>query len=233
LKAKDVPVVELDWGATYRLVPSRFPPISLFERVADPADLEVVYAIEALTNPRLRQEVGEISLVPPAERMSGAGSSPIMAAFTHLNPAGSRFTNGSYGVYYAAKALVTAVRGVGYHHARFLAATKEPALSIDMRCYKAVVKQPLHDVRGFSGLVDMRNIYDPDNYGPAQAFGATLRTMQSWGIVYDSVRDEGGECVGIFRPLALAPAVQGQHVTLQWNGELIESWYVKSELRKL
>ena len=48
--------------------------------------------------------------------------------------------------------------------------------------------------------------------------------MQSWGIAYDSVRDEGGECVGIFRL---------QHVTLQWNGEQIEAWSVKSELRKL
>ena len=94
MKVQSIPVVELDWGATYRLVPSRFPPISLFERVADAADLDVVYAVEALTNPRLRQEVGEISLVPAAERMSGAGSSPIMAAFTHLNPMGSRFTDG-------------------------------------------------------------------------------------------------------------------------------------------
>jgi hypothetical protein len=231
LKAKNVPVVELDWGATYRLVPSRFPPISLFERVADPANLEVVYAIEALTNPRLRQEVGEISLVPPAERMSGAGSSPIMAAFTHLNPAGSRFTNGSYGVYYAAKTLVTAVREVGYHQARFLNATHEPAISIDMRCYKAAVRQPMHDLRGMAE--QLPEVYDPDDYAAAQAYGAKLRAAQSWGVAYDSVRDAGGECVGIFRPLALAPSVQGQHVTLQWNGEQIESWYVKSELHKL
>lgn len=231
MKAQDVPVVELDWGATFRLVPSRFPPISLFERVADPADLEVVYAIEALTNPRLRQEVGDISLVPPEERMSGAGSSPIMAAFTHLNPAGSRFTNGSYGVYYAARTLLTAVREVGYHQARFLGATNEPAISIDMRCYKAVVRQPMHDLRGMADT--LRAIYDPDDYTAAQAFGAKLRAVPSWGVAYDSVRDAGGECVGIFRPLALAPTVQGQHVTLQWNGEQIESWYVKSDLHKL
>lgn len=231
MNANDVPVVELDWGATFRLVPSRFPPVSLFERVADPADLEVVYAIEALTNPRLRQEVGEISLVPPEERMSGAGSSPIMAAFTHLNPAGSRFTNGSYGVYYAAKALVTAVREVGYHQGRFLRATKEPAISIDMRCYKTMVRRPLHDLRGMADRLPA--VYDPDNYAAAQACGAKLRAAQSWGVAYDSVRDPGGECVGIFRPLALAPSVQGQHVTLQWNGEQIESWYVKSDLHKL
>ena len=226
-----IPVVELDWSGTYRLVPSRFPPISLFERVADPNDLDVIYAIEALTNPRLRQEVGEISLVPPEERVSGPGSSPIMAAFTHLNPKGSRFTDGSFGVYYAAKTLETAVREVSYHQGRFLSATNEPPIDIDMRCYKAAVKKPLHDIRGLRAK--MRNVYAPDDYAASQAFGAQLREAGSWGVAYDSVRDEGGECVGIFRPRGLGAAVQGQHVTLLWNGEQVESWYVKSELRKV
>lgn len=226
-----IPVVELDWSSTYRLVPSRFPPISLFERVADPNDLDVVYAIEALTNPRLRQEAGEISLVPPQERVSGPGSSPIMAAFTHLNPKGSRFTDGSFGVYYAAKTLETAVREVSYHQGRFLSATNEPPIDIDMRCYKAPVKKPLHDIRGLRAK--MRNVYAPDDYAASQALGAQLREAGSWGVAYDSVRDEGGECVGIFRPRGLGAAVQGQHVTLLWNGEQVESWYVKSELRKV
>ncbi|CAG1015652.1 hypothetical protein BURC_01017 [Burkholderiaceae bacterium] len=227
----EIPVVELGWGATYRLVPSRFPPIVLFERVADPADLDVVFAIEALTNPRLRQEVGEISLVPPAERMSGPGSSPIMAAFTHLNPFGSRFADASYGVYYAARTLLTAVREVSHHQAKFLAATGEDPISIDLRCYKALVRRPLHDIRGLQA--QWPQVYSRDDYGASQALGATLREKGSWGIAYDSVRDAGGECVGIFRPLALAPAVQGQHVALQWNGRQIESWYVKSELHRL
>lgn len=226
-----IPVVELDWSSTYRLVPSRFPPISLFERVADPNDLDVVYAIEALTNPRLRQEAGEISLVPPQERVSGPGSSPIMAAFTHLNPKGSRFTDGSFGVYYAAKTLETAVREVSYHQGRFLSATNEPPIDIDMRCYKAPVKKPLHDIRGLRAK--MRNVYAPDDYAASQALGAQLREAGSWGVAYDSVRDEGGECVGIFRPRGLGAAVQGQHVTLLWNGEQVENWYVKSELRKV
>jgi hypothetical protein len=231
LKAADIPVVDLGWGATYRLIPSRFPPINLFERVADPADLDIVYAIEALTNPRLRQEVGEISLVPPDERMSGAGSSAIMAAFTHLNPMGSRFSDGSYGVYYAGRTLVTAVREVSYHQGRFLAATREAPMAVDMRCYKAVVREPMHDLRGLARR--LRGIYDPDHYGTAQALGARLRALHSWGVAFDSVRDPGGECLGAFRPRALGPTVQGQHVTLQWNGVQIDAWYVKSELHKL
>jgi len=228
---QEVPVSELGWPSTYRLVPSRFPPIALFERVADPADLDVVYAIEALTNPRLRQEVGEISLVPLAERISGPGCSPIMAAFTHLNPLGSRFSNGSYGVYYAARALATAVREVSHHQAKFLAATNEEPIAIDLRCYKAAVRQPVHDIRGLQQ--QWPAVYARDDYGAAQVFGAALREQASWGVAYDSVRDSGGECVAIFRPLGLAPAVQGQHVTLQWNGTQIESWYVKSELHRL
>lgn len=224
-------MVELGWASTYRLVPSRFPPISLFERVADVHDLDVVYAIEALTNPRLRQEVGEISLVPVAERISGPGSSPIMAAFTHLNPLGSRFSSGGYGVYYAARALDTAVREVSHHQARFLAATKEEPIQIDLRCYKAALRQPMHDIRGMQERLP--EVYARDDYAASQVFGAALRALPSWGVAYDSVRDAGGECVAVFRPRALAPALQGAHVTLQWNGMQIESWYVKSELRRL
>lgn len=230
MKPDDIALVDLGWGATYRLVPSRFPPIGLFERVADPRDLDVVFAIEALTNPRLRQEAGEISLVPPDERMSGPGSSPIMAAFTHLNPNGSRFSDGRYGVYYAARSLKTAVREVGHHQARFLAATGEQAIAVDLRCYRSLVRQPLHDLRGLRDRLG--EVYASDDYSASQRFGAALRAARSWGVAYDSVRDAGGECVGIFRPRALAPAVQGQHVTLLWNGRQIESWYVKSELHR-
>lgn len=228
---EDIPLAELRWSPTYRLVPSRFPPVDLFDRVAAPEDLEVVFAVEALTNPRLRQEVGEISMVPRDERVSGPGTSPIMAAFTHLNPYGSRFSSGHYGVYYAARALQTAVREVSHHQAIFLGATREPPITIDLRCYRAPVRQPVHDIRGAQGKLP--EVYARDDYGASQRFGSALREAGSWGIVYDSVRDPGGECVGIFRPRALGPAVQGEHVAMQWNGEQIESWYVKSELHRL
>ena len=58
--------------------------------------------------PRIRDEVGQLQLVPPDERISGSGSTMVMAAFTHLNPEGSRFSDGRYGVYYAAHTLATA-----------------------------------------------------------------------------------------------------------------------------
>ena len=87
----DISTSRVRWKPCYRIVASRFPPISLFEDVADPADLEAVYLIEAMTNDRLREEVGDLTLVPPEDRISGPGTSAIMAAFTHLNPEGTLF----------------------------------------------------------------------------------------------------------------------------------------------
>jgi len=87
----NIPVTLVTWLPCWRIIPSRFPPIDLFERVADPADLEAIYELESLTNDRLREEVGELQLVPSQDHISGRGTSYIMAAFTHLNLAGSRF----------------------------------------------------------------------------------------------------------------------------------------------
>jgi hypothetical protein len=56
------PVRRITWTPCWRIIPSRFAPIQLFERVADPGDFEAVFAVEALTNPRLRDEVGDIRL---------------------------------------------------------------------------------------------------------------------------------------------------------------------------
>src|SRR3546814_1205967 len=70
----DIPVAATSWTPCYRIIPSRFPPIGLFEKVADPDDLEAVFQIEAMTNDRLRDEVGVLALVPPDDRVSGPRS---------------------------------------------------------------------------------------------------------------------------------------------------------------
>lgn len=217
---------QLGWNPCYRLVPSRFPPVSLFERVARPEELDAVHALQALTHPRLRQELGRLDLVLPADRLVGEGSTPIMAAFCHLNPAGSRFSDGSWGVYYAAESLDTAVAEVSHHRGRFLAATAEPAIELDHRAYVGQVIQPLHDIRSRAWV----NLHDPQDYGPPQALARQLRAQGSWGLAYHSVRRAGGQCVALLRPPALQqPVRQGPHVTLCWDGQRIRHWYRKTD----
>ena len=212
------PVTRIGWKPSYRIVPSRFPPVGLYDRVADPADLEAIFAVENLTNPRLRQEAGDISLVPPDDRVSGPGTTPIMAAFTHPNPAGSRFSDGASGIYYAARALDTAVAESRYHRERFLRRTAEGPIEVVMRTYLADLAADLHDIRG---RADLHTVYDPDDYAPGQRLGRQLKAANSWGVVYDSVRLRGGECAGVMRPRALSRCRQGPHFAYTWDGSRI------------
>jgi hypothetical protein len=228
-RQEEFPVRRPRWRTGFRLLPSRFPTVGLYDGVADPTELDVVFAIEALTNERLRHELGHIELVPPSERLVGPGSTPIMAAFTHLNPEGSRFSDGTYGVYYAGESLETAVAEVSHHRARFLRRTAEPAMELDLRCIRANIEARLHDLRGLA----RPDLYDPDDYTQAQALGRKLRAAGSSGVIYDSVRRRAGQCVGIFKPRALSRARQGPHITLIWDGNQIAGWYQKSALRSV
>ena len=219
------PVVRVAWKPCWRIVPSRFPPIQLFERVTDPEDLEAIFELESLTNPRLRDETGDIRLVPPEDRIGGPGTSIIMAAFTHLNPEGSRFSDGSYGVFYAAGDLDTAIAETKLHRARFMRATAQSRMELDMRVYAIDLDGDLHDLRGRRAAFSL--VYRHDDYAAAQYLAKTLREDGSNGIAYDSVRRNGGECAAVFRPPLLANARQERHLCYVWDGRQIATVYEK------
>ncbi len=208
--------IDLDWESQYRIIPSKFPPIDFFEGLVDPALMDEVYYIESLTNDRLRQDVGEISLVPVGDRVSGPGSTPVMAAFTHIGFE-SRFSEGSFGVYYASDSLETAVAETSYHRAKFLSYTNEEPGEIDMRVYIGEVVEPLHDIRP----KEYDSLLDPDDWKLSQTFGMRMKHDQSWGLVYQSVRYQDGQCIAAFRPPAVFIPRQGPHLSYQWDGKTI------------
>lgn len=224
---KSLPTTTLvDWRHTYRLIPSHYPPIDLFERIADPADWEIVAEIEGLTNDRLRDELGDISLVPVDERIGGPGSSVIMAAFTHLGGS-TRFSDGSYGVYYASDSLDAAIREAAYHRARFMKRTSELKTQVHMRNYVGSIRCDLHDIRG-----SHPKAHDPNSYGASQRLGAAVRGAGGNGLVFDSVRFSGAENVAVFRPKVLASrigkahVIQGPHLFLEWDGTRIHRYLI-------
>lgn len=214
--AIDPPISRVRWATAWRIVPSRFPPVGLFDRIAKPNDMDAVFQIESMTNPRLREEMGALAMVPRERRISGAGSTPVMAAFTHLNPEGSRFSDGSWGVFYAARSVTTAIEETVYHQQRFLAATAEAPTDLQMRCYKTAVKASLADIRD-----GWPEVHDPDNYSAGVALARRLRDGGADGIVYNSVRHHGGQCVAAFYPDVVAPCTQAQHLIYRWDGQRI------------
>ena len=52
------------WQLASRIVPTRYPAVTLFDRVADAADFDALYALEAMTNERSRDAIGEVERVP-------------------------------------------------------------------------------------------------------------------------------------------------------------------------
>ena len=216
------------WRPSHRLVPSRFPPVGLFDHVADAEDLEAVYALEAMTNDRLREEAGDLNLVPVEDRIAGPGTTPIMAAFTHLNPLGSRFSDGSYGVYYCARALDTALAEVRYHQERFLRRTHEGPIRLELRLYLSNLDAKLTDVRR------LPECHLPDDYGPGQRLGRAWRASGKDGVLYRSVRHEGGLCAAVFRPPVLGACTQSSHYAFHFDGagivaidELSTAWALR------
>jgi hypothetical protein len=218
----------MTWTPCWRIIPSRFPPLQLFERVADPGDLEAVMELEGLTNPRVRDEVGDIRLVAPEDRISGPGTSIIMAAFTHPNPEGSRFADGSFGVCYAGRELETAIEETKYHRAKFMRATHEGRMELDMRVYVMDLDGLLHDLRGLRAEFPL--VYQLETYGAAQHLASELRKEGSHGIAYDSVRRASGACVAIFRPPVLSNCRQERHLCYVWDGHAITSVYEKRSM---
>jgi len=216
----DIKLATIEWNPIWRIIPSRFPPVDLFHRIADPDDFAALIEIESMTNDRLRAEKNEIKMISPDHVPTGPGSSYIMAAFSHLNPDGSRFSDGSFGVFYGAYDYLTAVAESKFHRAQFLNATKEAPIEIDMRVLKAKLSANLHDIRKRQ-----------NNYTHSQDFAKKLRVDGSSGIAYSSVRCEReGDCAAIFLPDALSDCQADHHLCYVWNGNEIVTVYKKSLL---
>lgn len=220
-----MPTRRVDWPQAWRVIASRYPPINLFERLTgDTSVWEALMTLEQLTNPRVRDEVGDIALVPPDERVSGPGASYVMAAFTHVNPKGSRFSDGSYGVYYAAAALETAIAETVFHFEVFARDSGDPSRSEDMRVLVGTVAAVFEDAAALPAARQAA-ILDPDSYVASQRYASQLRAAGANGVTYPSVRHAGGECIGAFRPYAVGIPHQERHLKYRWNGERVDRYF--------
>lgn len=215
----DTPALtRVTWPKAYRLIRSIYPPIDLFEDIADPRDWEALASAESKTNPRLWGHLGRLDLVPPERRVSGPGASYLMAPFVHvIHDRPGRFTDGGYGVYSAGNAEEVAIREVAYHHGRAMAASAEaPGWTSQFRMLVNRLDLDLHDARPFD------RFHDPNDYKEPQELGRQLRRAGSNGIVYRSVRHAEGECAAIFWPNLIPMPVQADHFDYHWDGEKVD-----------
>lgn len=219
---KKVPASQINWKGAVRIIRSIYPPIDLFEDIADPADWPLLISAEQKTNPRIMANIGNLDLVPAERRVGGNGASFLMAPFTHISPdRKSRFSDGSFGVLYAGKMFEVALFETVHHHACFMARTSEaPGWTSQFREIILNIDARLHDLRG--PKTKYATALNPDDYAPSQILAASLRASGSNGITYPSVRHKAGECAALFYPDLASGAIQGRHLDYHWNGVRVD-----------
>ena len=221
MSAIELPISRVEWARAVRIIRSAFPPIDLFEDIADPSDWPLLISAEQKTNPRLAATIGSLDLVPEQRRVGGAGASYLMAPFTHVSPdRPSRFADGSFGALYAANAFETALFETIHHHSRFMARTAEKSgWTSQFREIAMRVRCDLHDLRG---VEDAGAVLDPDSHQASQDLARRLRAAGSDGLVYPSVRHPGGQCVALFYPDCASDATQARHLDYHWDGARVD-----------
>jgi hypothetical protein len=192
----------------HRLIPSRFPPIGVFDTVATAADLAAVMELTGWTNDRLVAE--RIARLPQAEWVYGtANASIVMAAFLHVAPGGMRFNGPELGAWYAADELRTAAAEVGHHLRRETHARGVAGMSRTFRAYAARLRGQYLDIRG--AQAQRPAVYASDSYTAGQILGEQVRAAGGAGLVYDSLRRRGGVNVVAHRPRNVTDIVQTDH----------------------
>ncbi|MGO7582286.1 RES family NAD+ phosphorylase [Rhizobium ruizarguesonis] len=193
---------------SYRLIPSQFPPIGLFETVTRAADLEAVMELVGWTNDRLVAD--RIQRLPEDQWVYGvANASIVMAAFLHVAPGGMRFNGPDLGAWYAADDLRTAAAEVGHHLRREALARGVATMARTYRSYSANLIGDYLDIRGEERL--RPDVYDGTSYAASQVLGEEVRSSGGAGILYDSVRLKGGVAIVAHRPRNIQGVVQADH----------------------
>ncbi len=211
------------WKRSHRIIRTIYPPVHLFEDIADPADWELIARAEARTNPRIHDQIGNLGLVPPERRVSGHTATLVMGAFTHASTSRpSRFSDGRFGLWYCGDRFEVALAETAYHFERFMRDTGEPAGDADFRELSCGIGGLLHDLR----KSDPEGCLAPDDWAPGQALGRRVRAEGADGVVYRSVRTAVGLAAGLFWPNCVTlPVVQARQLRYRWDGSRMTAWF--------
>ena len=202
---------------THRLIPTAYEDQTVLHRLtADPGELSALFQLEGATNERLLGEAGLLPGISLRELVFGLSYSHIVnAAFTHASPGGSRFNGPGRGAWYAGFSLDTAGIEVAFHKSEELREInwqeKETFFYVD---FLADFRGEFHDIRGDSRFADS---LDARSYTVSQNLGQALLENGSAGIVYPSVRHQGGLCMACFRPALVNNVRKGGEVSVEFE----------------
>ena len=200
----------------FQLIPSRFPPIDVYERLGKPELRTAAQELEQQTNPRLI-ELQHIEK-PPDLGQKGAHQYQNWnhAPFVYKNPEGSEFLGPAYGVAEISTDLNAALLLALIRREEFFSRTNEDAMGQDMRVLRRRVT---------GTLIDLSAVDPGLEKGERWKIGREIYENGAAGIIYR--RSSFGEhrFVSVFDGAILGRALQDAHYRFEWDGNSIRNIY--------
>lgn len=219
----DLPLVDID-SDWYRLIPSRFPPISIYERIIANDRFDDLVEVENLTNPRIRKAKILTDGITPLDPTSPRLQNWNLAPFTYPNPEGTRFFRPGYSCLELAENIQTALAiSVGRREA-FLRRTAEPAIGLDMRVLKTPVK---------GRFADLRHIPEALTADERWLIGDAIIEAGHDGVLFRGPERPSASCIGIVKDNTLERSQQTKHFRMHWDGKRISTIYAFDDARKI
>jgi len=176
---------------------------NLFDDLSDdPIDWRTAQAVEAAAMPPAYR-----SATPAIDRPFEEAEfiNAIGYPFAQPNWSRTRFSDGSFGVWYGSRAAETTVYETAYHWVNGLLADAglvRDGMSIERKVYLVRCDAALVDLRAaFSRHPSLRSGHD---YVACQAIGRRLNVEGHPGLITGSVRHADGENLAILRPVVLS-----------------------------
>jgi len=220
---------------THRLIPSKYSgdDASVLTAIADDAKhLRDIFDLDNAANDRLLAENSLLPGIGVDELVFGVPYYRIVnAAFSHAHPLGSRFNGPERGAWYAAFELETAQAEAGFRKSVELAEVGWFDEVISYDDYLADFSAQFHDLRGDTRFAECLS---PTSYLASQELAhRLLLRARTLGVVYPSVRRQGGTCLGCFRPALVMNVRKSATYRFRWKGTATpEIEVLKSAARK-
>lgn len=216
-----VPWNPVVWESAVRIIAREYTAQTIFDLVTESDEDAVIAALVAdFTNPTTMTGAARFLAFPAGERVTGNGAGLILGPFC-FGTAPTRFSDGQRGVWYGASTELTAVAERAYHTNRVFQESNTPPTVVQMAVIEAKLDGVLADIRGRQ--TDLAALYNKSEYSASQVFGDEQYQRGAYGVVYDSLRKNRGQCVAVFRPSILREA-QVTHLTeWVWDGSKLNT----------
>jgi hypothetical protein len=207
-------------GETFRLIPSRFPPVAVYDGLVANDRVVDLVEVENLTNPRLQAEARISALAGEDPKTSARLQNWNLAPFAYGNPEGSLFFDEVRSCLEVATDRQTALAISVAKRQVFLGRTSEPPIGLDMRMFNTPVE---------GRFVDLRSVDTAEIVSRAREFGASLPDDVD-GILYRPIERPSATAISIVSGKVLGKTLQSAHYRYLWNGEFISLLYAFDEI---